>query len=177
MPEPTPRLTVAFDASAPAPPPKRSRGEKLFYGAVAVFVIARSPAEMMLVAALPVAFAYLGFRVVQGKRDQRQTVRVFDEFLEIEDAFSVARTALKHVHKVVESSTHLLVQMPGGDLAIPLAQLGGDRRTLLDALPPHVAHELAPPPPDARANGRKTLLLWVVLMGVFAALYSFMRAR
>lgn len=176
MSELRPRLTVTVDPRT-APEPKRHRGQALFYGALAVWMLVTSPVSMGLLTLLPLAFSYLGYRAVRRQREAAYTVRIFDEVLEIEEPFCVARTALKHIHKVVENATHLLVQMPGGDLAIPLSQLGGDRRVLLDALPSHVSHELAPPAPDQRRNSRRTLLLWVVLVVAFTAIYYVMGAR
>jgi hypothetical protein len=176
MSELAPRLTVTVDPRT-TPAPKVHRGQALLYGAVAVWMLVTSPVSMGLFTLLPLAFAYLGYRAVRRPREAPYTVRVFDEVMEIEEPFCVARTALQHIHKVVENTTHLLVQMPGGDLAIPLSQLGGDRRVLLDALPSHVSHELAPPPPDPRRNARRTLLLWLVLVVAFIAIYSVMGAR
>lgn len=170
---PPARLTVTLPGSAPDSP--ITTHSLALLGVVALLSLCL-PRMLGLPVTLPLTFAVLGFRALTRERRVTTTLTLTDDALEFRDAFSSSRTPLAHVHKVVETATHLRIEMPGGDVAVPLAAIPGGARALLDSLPAHVARVVeAPAPPATRT--RKTLALWLLLLAVLAALYALARPR
>lgn len=128
--------------------------------------------------ALPALFVWLGVRTVRGDDKDPYHVSIDDDSVTVRSPFCVARTALVNVRRVIETADYFVLALPSGDVSIPFAALGGERQRLLDALPAHVAREVAPVQPTAKPNGAKVLVLWLALVLLFTAVYfAIMRPR
>lgn len=167
----SPRLDVEVPLPAPPARPWGAYAAAAMMVAVGVWM----PWAYGLPIVLPAFLVWFGMRATQRGTRMAYRVRIDDAHLEVETPYCVARTPLVHVSRVVESAEGFTLALPATAVEIPMAALGGDRRRLLDVLPAHVAHQTAPA--AAKANGARALWLWLLLVGLLAAVYYVAGAR
>jgi hypothetical protein len=167
----SPRLEVEVPLPAPPARPWGAYVTAAMMAAVGVWM----PQAYGLPIVLPAFLIWFGMRATQRGARMAYRVRIDDAHVEVETEHCVGRTPLAHVSRVVESAEGFTLALPASAVEIPMAALGGDRRRLLDALPAHVAHQTAPA--AAKANGARVVWLWLLLVGLLAAVYYVAGAR
>jgi hypothetical protein len=168
------RPRAPFEARLDPPPRSRVPWIPLSVGAAALGGTLWMPAEVGLAVVLPLLFAWLGLRAAwRSPAPAGRTVRFLPEALEIEGHDFVARTAWRQIVRAERNSAQLVIHMPSGGLAMPVAQLAGGLDPVIDALPSHVRVETIEDPP-ARATptaARRTLALWLLLFVLLVVIY------
>ncbi len=171
MESPPPRL----DVEVPAPAAGSLPWSTYFTVAAMVALGAWMPWSWGLPVALPALLAWAGLRSTQRRSREGYRVRIDDTHVEELTALCHARTPLVHLQRVVESADRFTLVLANRGLVVPLAALGGDRRRLLDALPANVVVQSEPV--ADRAQGRRTIVLWLVLVALLTMVYYLAGSR
>ncbi len=124
---------------------------------------------------LPAIFIVVGLEarssaVGAATRTESSTLRIFSDRLEFEGRSFSARTPMTSLRKITETADALILGLPSGDVTIPLRSIGGDPRSMRDALPANVPYERVHEGPVLSPSDRRGALLAVVAIVILVAL-------